>query len=469
VHFLPPSSNGGYRVNRYDIKTYPTNHVYVCASTNCHIAGLAAGTPYFFQVAAVTTVGRGAYSLPSKVVTPTGSVTITFNANGGTGVMAPETEPYDATAALTPNTFTYVGYTFAGWNTKANGSGTAFTDGALTKFNGNATFYAQWTVGSATSVTITFNANGGTGVMAPEIETLNVSMALTTNTFIRTGYTFSSWNTSANGTGTQFTNSEVILFTANNTLYAQWTAVPVTVPFSGQTSSNWSGYVLPTTSLDTEATGEWTVPRLNCTDTQNGDSSTWVGIGGVTWSNGSSSGSLLQTGVNDNCIDGTQVDLGWFEIFPSTPNHEEEFSNFPVSPGNTMEAIVGYVNGRWMTELLNLSTGLTGVFFIGSFWCVVNTATTTPIGGIQGYATETSYSGAYSVEWIEEDTTNAGSGSLFTLPNFGSVTFFNLRTSILSGWSLTSGDADEMTNNNVVVSVPGPVINDGFTVTYTGP
>ena len=470
VRFLPPSSNGGDRVNRYDIKTYPTNRVYNCLSTNCHIGGLAAGTPYFFQVAAVTKVGRGEYSMPSKVVTPTGSVTITFNANGGSGTMASETEPYDTTAALASNTFTYVGYTFTGWNTTAKGSGTAFTNGALAKFTRGATFYAQWTVASApTTVTITFNANGGIGTMVPETETLNVSAALTTNTFTRTGYTFSGWNTVAGGGGTGYSNDASYSFVTSMTLYAQWTATSITVPFSGSTSPNWSGYVLPTTSLDTLASGEWTVPTLNCTDTPNGSSSTWVGIGGVTWSDGSSSGSLLQTGTEDDCVNGVQVDSGWFEIYPSTPNYEETFSNFPVRPGDTIEAIAGYSGGQWVTDLENLNTGLSGFFVIGNSWAVFTTATDTPVGGIQGYATGTSYSGAYSVEWIEEDVTSADSGSLFTLPNYGSVTFFNLRTSLTS-WSLPNSDAYEMTNDgNTPVSVPGSVSNDGFTVTYTGP
>jgi hypothetical protein len=127
------------------------------------------------------------------------------------------------------------------------------------------------------------------------------------------------------------------------------------------------------------------------------------------------------------------------------------------------------VNGQWGTLLDNLSTGLSAVFVVGSSWEVVTTATFTPVGGIQGDATGTSYSGAYSVEWIQEDVTSAGSGSLFTLPNYGSVAFFNLRTSLAS-WSLPNSDAYEITNNNnVPVSVPGPVVNDGFTVTYTGP
>ena len=41
--------------------------------------------------------------------------------------------------------------------------------------------------------TVTFNANGGTGTMSTQVA--NVPTALTANTFTRTGYTFSGWNT----------------------------------------------------------------------------------------------------------------------------------------------------------------------------------------------------------------------------------------------------------------------------------
>ena len=45
--------------------------------------------------------------------------------NGAAGAMAPEVEPYDVAIALTANAFTNAGFSFAGWNTAANGSGTA--------------------------------------------------------------------------------------------------------------------------------------------------------------------------------------------------------------------------------------------------------------------------------------------------------------------------------------------------------
>ena len=57
--------------------------------------------------------------------------TIAFNANGGTGTMASMTGvKYTESKVLTTNTFTRAGYTLVGWNTKADGSGTNYNDGA---------------------------------------------------------------------------------------------------------------------------------------------------------------------------------------------------------------------------------------------------------------------------------------------------------------------------------------------------
>ncbi|HMM99298.1 MAG TPA: InlB B-repeat-containing protein, partial [Anaerolineales bacterium] len=83
--------------------------------------------------------------------------TVVFDANGGTGTMSPQVA--NAPTALTLNAFARSGYTFSGWNTAANGSGTSYADGATYPFAADATLYAQWT---ANSYTVTFNANGGT-------------------------------------------------------------------------------------------------------------------------------------------------------------------------------------------------------------------------------------------------------------------------------------------------------------------
>ncbi len=72
------------------------------------------------------------------------SFTVTFAANGGSGEMADQTLAADAQTALTANAFTRSGYTFTGWNTEADGSGTAYSNGQEITPTEDMTLYAQW-------------------------------------------------------------------------------------------------------------------------------------------------------------------------------------------------------------------------------------------------------------------------------------------------------------------------------------
>jgi uncharacterized repeat protein (TIGR02543 family)/LPXTG-motif cell wall-anchored protein/prepilin-type processing-associated H-X9-DG protein len=86
---------------------------------------------------------------------------IVFNANGGTGAMDDQAMTYDVRANLSANAFTRTGYTFSGWNTAADGSGTSYVDGnsvvnLTTVHNGTVTLYAQWTPNADTKYTVEF-------------------------------------------------------------------------------------------------------------------------------------------------------------------------------------------------------------------------------------------------------------------------------------------------------------------------
>ena len=72
------------------------------------------------------------------------SCTVHFDANGGTGTMADQSFESGAENHLKANTFTRDGYIFTGWNTKADGTGTAYTDQQNIIMIGNFTLYAQW-------------------------------------------------------------------------------------------------------------------------------------------------------------------------------------------------------------------------------------------------------------------------------------------------------------------------------------
>ncbi len=80
--------------------------------------------------------------------------TVVFNANTGTGTMPNQVIGVGATTTLTSNAFTKTGYKFVGWNTEANGSGTAYLNNAsvsnLGTFNQTVNLYAQWIEGEAT-------------------------------------------------------------------------------------------------------------------------------------------------------------------------------------------------------------------------------------------------------------------------------------------------------------------------------
>ena len=66
---------------------------------------------------------------------------------------------YDNVATnLTANSFTRVGYSFNGWNTASDGSGTDYSDQQSVLNIGNTVLYAKWL---ANTYTITFDANGG--------------------------------------------------------------------------------------------------------------------------------------------------------------------------------------------------------------------------------------------------------------------------------------------------------------------
>ena len=102
-------------------------------------------------------------------ITPVLKYTIEFNSNGGSGSMGSLTErAYGTSYTLTSNSFTKSGSHFKGWNTKADGSGTTYSDKAsvknLTTTNGSTvTLYAIWeqhSYSSSVTTAATCTTNG---------------------------------------------------------------------------------------------------------------------------------------------------------------------------------------------------------------------------------------------------------------------------------------------------------------------
>lgn len=158
------------------------------------------------------------------------SYTVTYDGNANTGGTPPGGGSYPAggTVTVSGNTGNLIKTcaNFNGWNTAANGSGTAYGPGASFTLNANTTLYAQWI---STLKTITFNSNGGTGTMTAQAAC--APEAIKTNAYTRAGYTFAGWNAAANGSGTAYSGGANYNFTADVTLYAQWTPNNNTITF----------------------------------------------------------------------------------------------------------------------------------------------------------------------------------------------------------------------------------------------
>jgi uncharacterized repeat protein (TIGR02543 family) len=155
-------------------------------------------------------------------------VTITYDANGGTGSVSPQTAGSGISVALAGGeALTRAGYTFSGWNTNASGTGTTYAAGASYSSTSSITLYAKWvTAGSGEQITITYDANGGTGSISPQTAGSGVSIALAGGEALtRAGYTFSGWNTNASGTGTTYAAGASYSSTSSITLYAVWSEV----------------------------------------------------------------------------------------------------------------------------------------------------------------------------------------------------------------------------------------------------
>lgn len=160
--------------------------------------------------------------------------TVTYNANGGTGTMTPDTFTTGGSVNIKSNTFTRTNYTFNGWNTAANGSGTAYAAGANYSTPASMTLYAQW-VENGTQYTVSYNGNHNTGGSTAS-QTFNAggSVSINPNGFTKTGYTFVNWNTAANGSGVTYNPGQLYNTAQNLVLYAQWTQLPTyTITYNG--------------------------------------------------------------------------------------------------------------------------------------------------------------------------------------------------------------------------------------------
>ena len=168
--------------------------------------------------------------------------TVAFNANGGSGAPSSQTKTYGSVLTLSSTIPTRTGYTFAGWNTASNGTGTNYTAGGqytADQNGGTVTLYAKWTPNTYTYTLDKQGGSGGADVIYDYYEQGYTKDSAHTSYIgqssngisvpTKSGYTFGGYYTETNGGGSQLINSSGYLgsgamhWAQNMTIYAKWT------------------------------------------------------------------------------------------------------------------------------------------------------------------------------------------------------------------------------------------------------
>jgi len=207
-----------------------TGHTFAGWNTMANGSGTnyAAGDAY--------TMGAGGVTFYAKWTV--NSYPVAYDGNGHTGGSAPagDNASYGSVVTALGNTGTLVrtGHTFAGWNTAADGSGTAYLPGqTFIMGDGALTLYAQW---KTNDYAVAYDGNGSTAGTVPAGGSYPYGSGITvpgnSGNLEKTGHTFAGWNTKTDGTGAGYAEAApFVLGAEDTTLYAQWTANSYIVSF----------------------------------------------------------------------------------------------------------------------------------------------------------------------------------------------------------------------------------------------
>ncbi len=271
--------------------------------------------------------------------------TVTYNGNTNTGGTAPVdgSSPYAIGSNVTvlgQGTLVKTGYTFTGWNTLADGTGTPYAAaGTISNLSANTVLFAQWSINT---YTVTYDGNGNTGGSAP-VDGLSpynfgsiVTVLANTGSLVKTGSTFAGWNTAANGSGTNYAATGSATFTlgaANVVLYAKW-AEPLYEAFNYTAGDNIGG---------------------NSTATSGGSNNNWT-----THSNTSGNSGVIGVTAGSLSYTGLQASTGNKVRLPGSNTTTPRDINRPV----TVAGSVGYYSFL-LNVADNTQLGTGGDYFTG--------------------------------------------------------------------------------------------------------
>ena len=156
---------------------------------------------------------------------------------GATGSTPDTTGVTGQNVTIAQNGFTRPGYTFTGWARDRRTDPSLQPGGRYTLTPGTTTLWAQW---KADPAHLIYNSNSGSTSQTRRTDgVVDQTLTVIANPFTRTGYTFTGWNTQADGRGKAYTAGNGFRLVADpksnpvntSVLYAQWRINRVTLKF----------------------------------------------------------------------------------------------------------------------------------------------------------------------------------------------------------------------------------------------
>ena len=225
--------------------------------------------------------------------------TVTYNANAGNdasvkGIPTSQSKTANVDITLSSDVPTRNGYTFLGWNTQADGNGTAYATGATYTHDqdgGTVTLYAKWTPWKHV---LHYNKNVPTSSTSQTVSNMPVDQTKTFGQFMaisnlvptRKGYTFAGWYTQSNGTGTKYDPGSNYAADQNGgtvNLYAKWTPWTYNIKYDQNVKSTSSSKTVTDMPAAQTKTQEIDVTLSSMTPKRNG----YIFAGWSTSANGS--------------------------------------------------------------------------------------------------------------------------------------------------------------------------------------
>ena len=210
------------------------------------------------------------------------------------GIPASQSKTANVDIKLSSSVPTRNGYTFLGWNTQANGNGTAYAAGATYTHDqdgGTVTLYAQWTPWKHV---LHYNKNVPTSSTSQTVSNMPVDQTKTFGQLMtisnlvptRKGYTFAGWYTQSNGTGTKYDPGSNYAADQNGgtvNLYAKWTPWTYNIKYDQNVKSTSSSKTVTDMPAAQAKTQEIDVTLSSMTPKRNG----YIFAGWSTSANGS--------------------------------------------------------------------------------------------------------------------------------------------------------------------------------------